>query len=402
VTLAALIAAYHEADDAGGGLRATLQVAGRSLVERQVRLAVAAGADPVVVAVERVTAALSAALDGLKADGIAIVLARSAEEAGEAVHSSDRVLLVGDGLVAPEAVIARLIALDGPAILVVPDLRVDDRYERIDAQSRWAGLALIDGDMLKQTASMLRDWDLQSTLLRRAVQAGARQISVRGEAEDELPLVAETSEDLVELEAQIVAGAHVRRTDWVSGHLLSPIERLATRALMPTTVTPTALGLGATLLMGLAALAFGKDWLGLGLAFLLLATPLDGIAERLGSMRLQGTAGPSWWGALLPAISAAVLLILAFSLADTRGWGCVALAGTIIAFFVALRIEAEGREVPGRLWLAERKGMTWLMLPFAIANLWGTGLALLALYAGASFFWAQRHAHAPAPAATHD
>lgn len=400
MTLAALIAAYHEADDAGGGLRATLQVAGRTLVERQVRLAVGAGADPVVVVVERVTAALSSALDGLRADGVAIVLARSAEEAAAAVESSDRVLLVGDGLVAPEAVIARLVAIDGPAILVVPDLRVDDRYERIDAQSRWAGLALIDGDMLKQTASMLRDWDLQSTLLRRAVQAGARQISVRGDAEDELPLVAETSEDLVELEAQIVAGAHVRSTDWVSRYLLGPIERLAARTLMPTAVTPTALGLGATLLMGLAGLAFGKDWLGLGMAFLLIATPLDGIAERLGSVRLQGTRGPSWWGALLPAIAAGVLLILAFSLAETRGWGCVALAGAIIAFVVALRIEAAGREVPGRHWLAEPKGMTWLMLPFAIANMWPAGLTALACYAGASFFWAQRHAHASLPPAT--
>ena len=402
MTLAALIAAYHEADDAGGGLRATLQVAGRTLLERQVRLAVAAGSDPVVVVVERVTAELSAALDGLRAEGVAIVLARSAEEAAAAVDSSDRVLLVGDGLVAPEAVIARLVALDGPAILVVPDLRVDDRYERIDAQSRWAGLALIDGDMLKQTASMLRDWDLQSTLLRRAVQAGARQISVRGEAEDELPLVAETSEDLVELEAQIVAGAHVRTTDWVSRYLLGPVERLATGALMPTAVTPTALGLGATLLMGLAGLAFGKGWLGLGMGFLLLATPLDGIAERLGSVRLQGTKGPSWWGALLPAIAAGVLLILAFSLAETRGWGCVALAGAIIAFMVALRIEAAGREVPGRPWLADPKGMIWLMLPFAVAGSWATGLAALAFYAGASFFWTQRHAHAPASAPSQD
>lgn len=393
MTLAALICAYHDADD--GGLRATLQVAGRSLVERQVRLALAVGADPIVIVVERVTAALGAAFDGLRAQGVAIVLARSAQEAGEAVHSSDRVLIVGDGLIAPEAVMARLAALDGPALLVVPDVRVDDRYERIDAQSRWAGLALIDGETLKQTAAMLQDWDLQSTLLRRAVQSGARQVGVLGEAEDELPLIAESLEDLAEVEAGIVAGAHVRRSDWVSRFLLGPIERLSTQALMPTAATPTVLGLGATLLLALAGLAFAKHWFGFGLALLLLSTPLDGIAERLASLRLQGGKGPSWWGALIPAMSAAILLILAHALAETRGWGCVALAGTTIAFAVALRIEAEGREVPGRLWLAERKGMTWLMLPFALFDLWATGLTLLAVYAGASFFWAQRHAHAP-------
>jgi hypothetical protein len=400
LTLAALIAAYREADD--GGLRATLPIAGRTLVERQARLAHAAGAEPVVIVVERVTAALGAALDRLRSEGVTLVLARNAEEAAEAVHSNDRILLVGDGLVAPEAAIARLVALDGPAILVVPDLRVDDRYERIDAQSRWAGLALISGDMLKQTAAMLRDWDLQSTLLRRAVQAGARQLSVRGEAEEELPLVAENSEDLIELEARIIAGAHVRRGDWVSRYLLGPVERLATRLLMPTAVTPTAVGLAATLLLGLAGLAFASRWLGLGLAFLLLATPLDGVGERLASLRLQGARGPSWWGALLPALSAGVLLVLAYALAATRGWGCVAVAGAIIAFALALRVEAEGRELPGKVWLAERKGMSWLMLPFAAANLWATGLILLACYAGASFFWAQRHAHAAAPAAAQD
>ncbi|HYD38645.1 MAG TPA: hypothetical protein VEA60_13595 [Allosphingosinicella sp.] len=399
MTLAALIAAYHEADEAGGGLRATLPIAGRTLLERQVRLVQAAGAAPVVIVVERMTAALGAALDRLRAEGVSLILARSAEEAGQAVNRTDRVLVVGDGLVAAEATIARLVALEGPAILVVPDLRVDDRYERIDAQSRWAGLALIDGDMLRQTVAMLRDWDLQSTLLRRAVQAGARQLIVRGEAEDEMPLVAETSEDLAELEAQILAGAHERRGDWVSRYLLGPVERLATRWLMPTAVTPTAIGLAATLLMLLAGLAFAKHWLGLGLALLLLATPLDGIGERLASLRLQGDRGPSWWGALLPALSAGVLLILASTLASTRGWGCLALAGTIIAFALALRLEAERRDLPGRVWLAERKGMSWLMLPFAAANLWATGLTALAFYAGASFFWAQRHAHAAAPAA---
>ena len=397
MTLAALIAAYHEADEAGGGLRATLPIAGRTLVERQVRLAAAAGADPVVVVVERVTAALGAALDRLRSEGGVLVLARNAGEAAEAVHSNDRVLLVGDGLVAPEAAIARLIGIEGSCILIVPDMRVDDRYERIDAQSRWAGLALIDGEMIKQTAAMLRDWDLQSTLLRRAVQAGARQVSVRGEAEDELPLVAETSEDLAELEARIVAGAHVRRKDWVSAYLLAPVERAATLALMPTAATPTAVGLGATLLMALAGLAFAKHWLGFGLALLLLATPLDGIGERLASLRLEGRRGPSWWGSLLPALSAGILLLLASTLAATRGWGCVALAATIIAFSLALRTEAAGREIPGRLWLAEPKGMAWLLLPFAAADLWTTGLGALAFYSGASFFWAQRHAHAPVP-----
>jgi hypothetical protein len=402
MSLAALIAAYHEADEPGGRLRATLPLAGRTLIERQARLAASAGAELIVVAVERVPPDLTAAIDRLRDEGLKLVVARTVVEAAEAVHPGDRLLLVADGLVASEAHIRRLTALDGYAILTVPDIRTDDRYERIDAHSRWAGLALLDGDMLKQTAAMLRDWDLQSTLLRRTVQAGARQLSVRSDADDDTLIVAESRQDLSELEAQIFAGAGTGRPDWVSRFLLSPIEQAATRSLMSGPVSPATLGLAETLLILLAGLAFAWEWFGLGMAFLLLSTPLEGISERLGTLRLQGRRSSSWWAILVPVLSAGVLLALAFTLAAIRGWGFIALAGTAIAFTVALKLEAEGHEPPGAVWLAERKGMAWLLLPFAAAGLWGTGFTLLALYAGASFFWAQRHAHAPLSAPAKD
>jgi hypothetical protein len=402
VPLAALIAAYHEAEQPGGGLRATLPIAGRTVIERQAHLVAGAGAEPVVIVVERVTQALGEALDRLRADGLPVVLARSAADAAAAVPPQQPLLLVADGLVAPEPSILRLVSLEAPAVLTVPDVRADDRYERIDAESRWAGLALLDGRMLGETAAMLRDWDLQSTLLRRAIQAGARHISVRGEAEDDLPVVAEAEEDLGELEAQILAGAHTHRRGWISRYLLAPIERAVTQWLMPTSVTPTAVALAGTLLMALGALAFWKQWLGAGLAFLLLATPLEGIAERLASLRLQRQRGPSWWSSLRPLLWGAALLVLAYALAPTRGWGCYALAASVAAFLIALKGEGEGRGLVGGDWLAEPKALAWLMLPFAATNLWATGLTALAIYAGGSFFWAQRQTHAAGPAAVED
>jgi len=76
----------------------------------------------------------------------------------------------------------------------------------------------------------------------------------------------------------------------------------------------------------------------------------------------------------------------------------ILLAFVILAFLAALGLETEGRRVRFAMFLAERKGMTWLMLPFAAFGLWQAGLGLLFAYAAASFFWAQREAHkAPAP-----
>ena len=56
MAIGALIGAYQEDDS--GGLRALLPLAGRTLLEYQVRCAAAAGAAPVVVVVERVPQAL--------------------------------------------------------------------------------------------------------------------------------------------------------------------------------------------------------------------------------------------------------------------------------------------------------------------------------------------------------
>ncbi|HMC92381.1 MAG TPA: hypothetical protein VKI45_07960, partial [Allosphingosinicella sp.] len=97
---------------------------------------------------ERVPSDLLAAIDRLKAQGYAVIVARSALDAAEAIDADDRVLLVADGLLASTAHVERLLDLGGLSLLTVPDVRVDDRFERIDAQSRWAGLALIDGALL--------------------------------------------------------------------------------------------------------------------------------------------------------------------------------------------------------------------------------------------------------------
>jgi hypothetical protein len=76
----------------------------------------------------------------------------------------------------------------------------------------------------------------------------------------------------------------------------------------------------------------------------------------------------------------------------------ILLAFTTLAFLVALEIETGGRRVRGAVFLAERKGMTWLILPFAAFGYWQAGLAFLSAYAAGSFFWAQREAHGPSHA----
>lgn len=389
MALAALISAYHESGEAGH-LRATLPLAGRTVIERQARLAASAGANPVIIFVERLPAALSAAVERLRRDRVPVQLVRSAEEAAEAVDPFDRVLLVGDGAIVPAAQQLKLASEKGAVVLTVPEGAYGELYERIDAQSRWAGLAAIDGALLRETATMLRDWDFQSTLLRRTLQAGAGHVEADAAAS---VAILDRDEDLDELERRIIAGADTANRSW-SDYMLAPIERLATLMLVGSPLSPQLLGLGAALLTGLSAGCFYLGWQWPGLIALLAATPLEGIATRLGRLRMQSAVRQSWWAYLIPLFATAAFIILAYRLMPTYGWGVVLLPFVTLAFLYALAVETEMRRVPGAVLLAERRGMIWLLVPFAIFKLWPAGFIVLTAYAAASFFWAQHQIHA--------
>ncbi|HEV2867324.1 MAG TPA: hypothetical protein VGX37_12515, partial [Allosphingosinicella sp.] len=225
VALTALIGAYHESAEAGV-LRATLPLAGRTVLERQVRLAAAAGAAPVVVLVERLPAELSAAIERLRRQRLPIHVARTAEEAASVIDHHDTILLIADGAVADRSELERVAAAGPPSVLTVPDSGFGELYERIDGATRWGAVAAIDGALLAETTAMLRDWDMQSTLLRRALQSGARHLPAQAPV-----AIIDAPAHLGDLERQIVAAASGASGGWAS-RLLAPLERAATHLLM--------------------------------------------------------------------------------------------------------------------------------------------------------------------------
>ena len=76
---------------------------------------------------------------------------------------------------------------------------------------------------------------------------------------------------------------------------------------------------GALLRYGLGAAAFYLRWPWSGLAALLVATPLEGIARRLARLRMQDGVGRSWWIYLVQLFGGAALVVLAYGLAAAQG-----------------------------------------------------------------------------------
>lgn len=384
--LTGLVVAAEEAVG-GAGLRAELHLAGQTVLEHQARLLAAAGAARVILIAENLPSSLAGAVARLRRDGVALEVVRQVDEVAQRVQPDERLLLLADGVVTDAAATEQLLATPAPAILILPDAAETRGWELIDATSRWAGAMLVDGDLVRRTARMLGEWELQSTLLRNAIQAGAERVPVQGGvlARVDGTASAQSAEQRI---SQAAARRHVGLLD---RYVFDPLARLAAPRAMAAMIDPAWLRGGAAGLLILAAMLLLIGWRTTGLAAALLSGPVDTLGRHLAalSMRLRRDSG-FWTRARLGA-GAIALTALGWNLRDL-GWGAVALTTSTIGFMAAL-FEHErwiGRPVPRPLWLAEPDALIWLLLPFAAAGWWTAGLTAQVLLAFASLLVVQR------------
>lgn len=412
MSLTALLFAHHELQETGepAGL---LPLAGWTVVERQARLAARVGAAQIVICSDRITPVMTAALARLRKDGLTVELARNVAEAGDIVQPSDKVLMFAEGLVCDERIVRRALAMPiMPAILVRGD-DGDDRYERIDAERRWAGLALISGSAVREVSRRFGDWDLQSTLLRTAVQSGAEMVPwddiplYISDRRREVPLVLEMPKSRAESAqagAKLLAQAQKGCLDWPARFIHPIIENTMVRLLLPTAVTPNIVTLFTAFVGAGIIVAFATGWLWTGLLLMLFLGPLDGVDGKLARTRLQF----SRWGDLEHVVDKIVeygaFIALGGFLAHQSGhYGPWAMAGITIAFALAEAVQGEffnrytGRQLDDagpwqrriRLIAGRRNTFFWLLIPFALFGKWEAGLVTIAIYSMVTFFVAQ-------------
>src|SRR5207253_7675994 len=159
----------------------------------------------------RVPQALQDAFERLRLDGIGVFRVSDIEEAVSRFEAGSMILLIGDGIAPPAGLAQQIADEPEPAVATVLDDEAHEAFERIDAESRWAGVALVDAHLLGSTAAMLGDWDLQSTLLRRSIQEGALRLPVSEESE---PLLVESADDLDGFQRKLLVASRGARTDW--------------------------------------------------------------------------------------------------------------------------------------------------------------------------------------------
>lgn len=385
--LTGLIIACEEAGE-GGALRAELPVAGQTVVEHQARLFAEVGAERVIVIAEQLPQGLAAAITRLRRDGLAIDVVRNGGEVAQRLRPDERVFLLADGVFADQGAAERLLSAPTPAILVLPDMPETRGWELIDATARWAGVLLVDGELVRRTARMLGDWDLQSTLLRNAIQAGAERVPLSAS-----PLLAQIHDapTALAVEQAISRGAARRHTGLLDRYVFDPLARAVAPRVMSAMIDPAWLRGGAAALLGIAALTLVAGWRWPALILALLSGPVDTLGRHLGAMTLRMRRDQGRWTQVRRATAAAALLALGYNLREF-GWGSLALAAATLGFMTALYEHERliGRPAPCPLWLAEPDALIWLLLPFALAGWWPVGLAGQAVFALGSLLAMQR------------
>lgn len=304
---------------------------GSDPVEFQIRRARDSGAGHTVVYAARVTTALLAAVDRLRVDGMTIDVARSVADVAEYIHPDESVLIIApDVIVSPERM-AAIAARDHPTLLCVRDTPANDRFERIDATARWTGIARIDGGLLRRTAAMVGDWDMASTLMRRAVQDGAERMTLTpDEAASDLLIF----DDLVSVQAvgrRLVAEARLDNAGWATHWLIGPVARLMARAAGDLGVSAQWVTLSAFFFAIVAAACSLAGWIVASLFLLLAALGCDA-AGSIGRQAGAGTTRWEKWRFPVRALASTIVVLAMGTTLTLRSsqWGCLLLAVIIV------------------------------------------------------------------------
>jgi len=380
--LAGLLFAIHDADDRPDRLAATLPFSGVTLIEYQARLLIAAGVSQIIIVVARMTPELLGAINRIGRRGVSVDTVRSAMEAGEKLHPLAPVLMLGDGLVTTDAIVKAMAVEDGDCLLVVPESDAGPGFERVGGQMAWAGVARLSSSRIAEVAGLPQDYDLQSSLLRFAVQSRAAHVLLPTDAVRGGHGIERQARTLEERGRAVLMTIVSGRRGWFDRFVLAPIARLALPLLVDRGAGGTTVGAaGASLgIAGLVTIGVGLPSIGLMLSL------VGCIALALGSVLsgLRDDASMARWQTLgIGGVTAASILVFAFFVSGYAGNNTALAIGTAL---VAIGTLAERAilERERQLWWGSPTAYLLIVALFAILGFPVFGLGVTAVYATAT------------------
>lgn len=348
---------------------ALIEFGGQPLVEFQARLAIAAGADHILIQADSVTTDLSRLVDRLTAERQAsVALVRDMLTLSRSLAPADRILLIAENMLIPAEAVAALAGQAPPALLALPSEPATGGFERIDGEAMWAGALLLPGEAVLATLDMLGEWDLGLTVLRRAVQMDAHRVMLPSALVMDGRLASLRNQQSADAALQVLADQEAGASSDGDGvqRLLALFSRPLVRELVRRQIEPARLT-AVALLLGVLGLALGiVGWAAPAVVLALLSFGLRDVAAQCAEITLRPTV--SLYGHYATdAMAVALLGLIGWRLSEGQ---LLALSGSWFPIFIAVLIPATR---------AQADIVTGLWAPWVRINI---PIALLVVLAG--------------------
>lgn len=363
----ALLSTMESVAAAGGDPRGFLTVAGRSVIQHQLDCALALGCERIACQAIGLPNELLEMQHLAEGAGAQFQVISGSRALSGMVRATDELLVFADGLL-PDRVLAEKLLGDRPAVMVLPaDEGIAAGFERIDREYAWAGLYMVRGPAVERLADLPPDADPIAGLLRIALQAGTRIVSMPpGILAGREWGLAQSEEDAAEFE-QVWLDRYVRPASFAAPSL-AIADRAATWLMRRSDARKfgsNAILTGAAVLGAIAGLAgwfwqpiFGIVLLALTYLALRIGGALRSI-ERLGRAVGQGSGRIiSWLGAALD------VLLIGLAGLTSSGSGQITVILGMAGLLMTLRL---GQVLPLGNWKILLADRTLLVIALSIA-----------------------------------
>lgn len=127
------------------------------------------------VGVDTVPGALLSYCDAARTAGLDIAFVRNPGDLVQHVGDNALIWVQMADTLCDRMLLKELLSSDQPLLATVDEQAENQHFERIDLNSRWAGLCLLHRDSLASLKALPDGWDMGSALLRQALQDGVRR-----------------------------------------------------------------------------------------------------------------------------------------------------------------------------------------------------------------------------------
>ena len=156
-----------------------ISAAGKPILAHQITALRSAGISKFLIEVDSVPGSLLAMDDRLKQSGCEVGFVRSTNDLRSTLGSSDLVIIQAEGVYIAPDFLQELLRQPGAFIATVDGRDENKAFERMDLNTRWAGLAVVSSSIIASIGELPEGWSMTSSLLRQAMQDNVPQRTLK-------------------------------------------------------------------------------------------------------------------------------------------------------------------------------------------------------------------------------